>query len=399
MSSFMVGRQPVFDAQFEVRGYELLFRGSLVPEGGGDAMTADVLLHAGLDIGLEKLVGSRLAFVNATRAFLVGQHDLPFPPHQTVVEVLEDVPRDEEVTAGCRRLVEAGYHLALDDYVCREDQDPLLPLVSIIKLDVLALSEEQLERSLKLCSEWDVQLLAEKVENVGQLRACQDLGFDLYQGYLLSRPEIVQGSSLSPSRLTCLHLVEKLCDPKTSAREIERLVQTDAGLSYRLLRAAGAGAAGGLYRRISSVREGVVLMGQTRLRAWVMLMLLSDAHVGSDEQLRIAMTRARMAELMAGALRPWATDRAFTVGLVSALDLLFHAPLGEVVAGLTLSPELVEALVNHAGPLGRILADVLSWEVGGGELRFVSGLDPARMSKAYLDALVWANDICGVLES
>ena len=399
MSSFMVGRQPVFDAQFKVRGYELLFRGPLAPAPGGDAMTADVLLHAGLDIGLEGLVGNKLAFVNATRAFVVGDHDLPFPPSQTVVEVLEDVPRDDDVTAGCQRLVKAGYRLALDDYVCREDGDPLLSLVSIVKLDVLALAEGQLERSLRLCSGWDVELLAEKVETVRQLRSCQGLGFDLYQGYLLSRPEVVQGSTLTPNRLTCLHLIQKLCDPRTSAREIERLVQTDAALSYRFLRAAGAGAARGLYRKISSVREGVVLMGHERVRAWVMLMLLSDAHAGSDEQLRIAMTRARMAELMATVLRPLTADRAFTVGLVSALELLLHAPMDEILAGLSLSPELVEALVDHAGPLGRILGDVLSWEVGGGQLEFVAGLDLAEMAKAYLDALIWANEVCQVLDT
>ena len=128
MSQFMVGRQPIFDAKLDVRGYELLFRDPVSLRPNGDAMTADVLVHAGLDVGLRSLVGDKLAFVNATRAFLVGEQELPFPASQTVVEVLEDVRRD---AGGGRRLPPAGRQrlpLALDDYVW-EDDDPLLELV------------------------------------------------------------------------------------------------------------------------------------------------------------------------------------------------------------------------------------------------------------------------------
>ena len=46
MSQFMVGRQPIFDAELGVRGYELLFRDPSSPGLNGDAMTADVLVRA-----------------------------------------------------------------------------------------------------------------------------------------------------------------------------------------------------------------------------------------------------------------------------------------------------------------------------------------------------------------
>jgi c-di-GMP phosphodiesterase len=396
VNSFMVGRQPVFDSAFKVHGYELLFRGVL-PRPRGDAMTAGVLVHGGLDVGLKDLVGNKFAFVNATRSFLVGENELPFPPGQTVVEVLEDVLRDEEVVAGCKRLVEAGYTLAMDDYEFSDAHDPLLELASIVKLDILALTKAQLETSLERCSALGVRPLAEKVETPEQLKACRDLGFELYQGFLLSRPEVVEGNALSPSRLTCLRIIEKLCDPGTSAREIERLVLADAALSYRFLRAASAGAARGLYRQVGSVREGVVLLGHQRLRSWVTLMVLADDHPGCQEQLHIAMTRARMAELLAATLQPRMADRAFTVGLVSALDLLLGAPMSQVLAGLSLASELVDALVNRTGMLGRILSDVLAWERGAGDVRGKAGADPARMEKMYIEALVWANEASDAL--
>ena len=89
----MVGRQPIFGAHLDIRGYELLFRGPACQTADGVAMTADVLVRAGLDIGLADLVGDKRVFVKAPRAFLVGEIEFPLPPRQTVIEVVQDVVR------------------------------------------------------------------------------------------------------------------------------------------------------------------------------------------------------------------------------------------------------------------------------------------------------------------
>jgi c-di-GMP-related signal transduction protein len=77
VSEFIVGRQPIFDAQLRVHGYELLFRDLSSSRPSGETMTADVLVHAGLDMGLPSLVGDKLVFINTTRSYLVGEHDIP----------------------------------------------------------------------------------------------------------------------------------------------------------------------------------------------------------------------------------------------------------------------------------------------------------------------------------
>jgi EAL and modified HD-GYP domain-containing signal transduction protein len=141
----------------------------------------------------------------------------------------------------------------------------------------------------------------------------------------------------------------------------------------------------------------VVLVGQRRLRDWVALMLLADLHDGSDEQLNIAMTRARMAELMAEMIDRSLAEEAFTAGLVSALDLLLGTPLPNVLSALSLTTELEEAVLARQGVLGGIVGDVVAWEVGGyGSLR--SGLGIVSVSEAYLEALAWSTEVCGALE-
>ncbi len=96
-------------------------------------------------------------------------------------------------------------------------------------------------------------------------------------------------------------------------------------------------------------------------------------------------------------LGPHLADSAYTVGLVSALDLLLHAPLTDIVGGLSLRAELEDALFGRTGPLGDVLADVLAREVGGESFAARSGTPPADVEWCYVQALAWANEVCGVL--
>lgn len=115
MPDIYVARQPIYDAGLRAHGYELLFRGGF---GGGtdgagivdgDQATSQVIVNTFTEIGFERLVGRRRAFVNITRAFATGSLPLPFPPDRTVLEVLETIDIDEEVVAGVRRLAGTGY--------------------------------------------------------------------------------------------------------------------------------------------------------------------------------------------------------------------------------------------------------------------------------------------------
>ncbi len=360
----MVARQPIYGANLSVRGYELLFRDQSTRTTDGIAMTADVLVRAGLDMGLGDLVGDKAVFVKAPRPFLVGDLEFPLPPRQTVIEIAQDVARTPEVVAGCRHLVQNGYALALDHYVWDDDEDPLLHMVSIIKLDVLTLNPTQLANAVSHNSKFGVELLAEKIETREQLDACQDLGFDLFEGYLLGRPEVVEGDALCPDKVICLRILEELCRPSTSGRAVQDLVQTDPGLSYRVLRATGAGAARGLFPRLGSVREAVVSLGARRLRMWVTLMVLASCYQGADEQLEMVIVRARTCELSALALElePHQVDAAFTVGLLSALEHVLRTPLPTIVDELSLTGEVGEALLDHTGVLGRVLIEVMHGE-------------------------------------
>lgn len=95
-----VARQPVYDRRSRVVGYELLFRSG--PFNGLDAddhgrASAETIANCFFEIGVDRLVGNGLAFVNFTRNTLVGEYATVLPRKRLVVEVLEDVVVDDEV--------------------------------------------------------------------------------------------------------------------------------------------------------------------------------------------------------------------------------------------------------------------------------------------------------------
>lgn len=389
--TFLIGRQPVFDGDLTLWGYELLFRGPAGSAVDGEKMTAEVLLRAGMDIGLHNLAGDSRVLVNATRPFVTGDLGIPLPPERTVVEVLEDVAHDADVLDGIRRLQADGYMVALDDYVWAEGDEAILSTVDLVKLDVLALGEslgEHYDRVVGYCE----NLLAEKVETADELEMCKRMGFALFQGYLLSRPQVLRGRTLTPGRATSLRLIAQLCSDDADPRSVEDTIESCPGLSLRFLRAAGVGAAVGLRRPISSIREGVVLLGQRRMRAWASIMILEDTGVAAPAQLLTALTRARLCELLADVVDPTRSASAFTLGMLSAMEMLMGIAKTEILQTVTVTDELAEALLDMTGPLGGILSDVLAWEQGS-PLLMRSGVSIAKLNAACAQALAWASEM------
>lgn len=389
-----VGRQPIVDTARSTVGYELLFRGHAEAttsgaETGvdpGDAATTAVILATFTSFGLRQLVGDGLAFVNLTRPFVVSDEAIPFASRGTVLEVLETIAVDDAVTAGVRRLREAGFAVALDDFVwAQSDRIRLLDDVTHVKIDISQVPEGELATTLTRLRRHDVTLVAEHIETADDLRRCTDLGFDLFQGYHLLRPETVSTTALAPSAISALEVLSLLADPDLSIEELEQVVYRDAALTVRVLQAANA-AASGARRRFSSVREALVMLGTQRLKSWVMLMVAADAGGPDVARLTDAVIRARTCELLAAhdGLRP---DVAFTAGLVSRLDVVLGIPFDVVLERLGLAGDLREALVARAGPLGSLLSSVEDYLDGTASC----GDEPSRrMAEGLVQAIAWA---------
>lgn len=124
-----MARQPVFDREQKVFGYELLFRNGVEDYFNADPETAArSTLDSSLLFGIDTLCDHRRAFVNCTREVLFKDLITLLPPHQTVAEILETVEPEDRVVAACKRLKAAGYLIALDDFAPDDQRIPLCSL-------------------------------------------------------------------------------------------------------------------------------------------------------------------------------------------------------------------------------------------------------------------------------
>jgi EAL and modified HD-GYP domain-containing signal transduction protein len=388
-----IGRQPIFDRDQRVYGYELLFRNGQVDSAqivDGDQATAQTLVNGIMDFGLEQIVGSKLAFVNLTRNFLLQQDRLPALQKRVVLEVLEDITPDPQVIAALQALAARGYAIALDDFTYREELLPFVKVAQIIKLDVSQIGVEALPRHVECLRPHKRRLLAEKVETHEEFELCKSLGIDYFQGYFLSKPVTLAGKRLPANKLAVLQILAKVQDPNTSMGDLEKLISTDVSLSYRILRFVNS-VQFAAAKQIDNVRRAIIMTGLYQIRTWVSLIVLSRLDDKPPELIRIALVRSRLCELFSRRLGLAPPETYATAGLFSTLDALLDQPLEEILGSLPLNAEIADALLKGSGRIGEVLQGVLACERGDWESAARLGVGDEALSRAYLDAIAWAD--------
>ena len=191
-----LSRQPIYRKHMSVYGYELLYRSGDTDKAtfvDGDQATARGI-HNAIEFGRDKVIGRKdLAFVNLTRKFILDDCCYSLPKDRVVLEVLEDVSAEEDIVAKLQELSEGGYLIALDDFVYDESLRPLVELANIIKVDLMATELDKLEEDITSFKDFEVRLLAEKVETQDEFEFCKELGFSYFQGYFLCKPKLMEG--------------------------------------------------------------------------------------------------------------------------------------------------------------------------------------------------------------
>lgn len=395
----LVARQPIFDSTLAVVAYELLYRtigATSACFSNAAAATAEVIVSAAMDIGLDRLIGKAPAYINFPRELLIRPPPLPMQPELVVIEVLEGVQPDSEVMAGLASLRSQGYRIALDDYDIRSANPLLLELADVVKIDVREYSADELQRCVRRIRETRVELVAEKVETRDELALCRELRFDYYQGYFLQRPEIVSTRRVPTNRLVTMKLLLDLHDPNVSVAVIEAAIARDVGISYRILRCINSSYYQ-LPRPVSSMRQAIMLLGFSELRklcAAVMLAGLNDQPLYVVTQ---AMARAKMCEALCVNAGLNGSEIYFMTGLLSVVDVLLGLSLDDALRALPLSAPVKAALLRHEGPLGAALACALRYERGEWDGIVFMSLPTHAISETYRQAASWADGALGAL--
>jgi EAL and modified HD-GYP domain-containing signal transduction protein len=343
------------------------------------------------EIGLERLSRGADIHLNLPRKLIVDTVELPLRPERTVLEVLESVGADAAVLAGIRVFRERGFRIALDDFVSAGHDEDLLRLADIVKIDLIREPKAQWAQTAAMLLNRGLQVIAEKVETREQFEQCRALGIQGFQGYWFQRPETFIAQRATSNRLATLQVLSALQDPDCSMLILERLVQQDLGLVYRLLRVINSGYYN-LPLSVTSVRDAILMLGQDNLRRLCTIMALAAFDDRPHELLVSTLIRARMCELLAAVTYPNHSGELFLAGLLSHIDALLGVPTAEAVRSLPLAKDLEVALISHAGPIGATLESVVTFERGDWTASSAGGVELGQLQVAYFEAVGWADE-------
>jgi EAL and modified HD-GYP domain-containing signal transduction protein len=395
---FLFARQPIFDSQARVWGYEMLYRSTDPSAESSDravrspeALTASVSVQAILEIGLDTLVGSSLALFNVTRPFFL-QHLYEFlPPDRSVLEILEDTVVDDDLVREIERAKRLGFRLALDDFILSGPTQALVPFADVIKVEVSRLDEDGIQDHARRLARPHLLLLAEKVETHSVRRCCAEAGYDLFQGYFFARPELVSGRQTPPNRMMLLRLLVTIQDPNAQITQVERLIAASGPLAHKLLVYINS-AFVALAEPIRSIRQAIMMLGLERVRICAAMLILASIDSKPHELVVASLSRARCCQLLGAIDGALDEHELFTVGLLSLLDAFLDQPLAEILDSLPLAEDVKAALAQGKGALAGVLDVAIALERMDEERLATSPLDRTASNDAYIEALRWTRE-------
>ncbi|MBS0298513.1 MAG: HDOD domain-containing protein [Gammaproteobacteria bacterium] len=407
MEGFFLGRQPILDRNQNLVAFELLFRQEETEESvsikNDLSASANVIINAYCQLGIQNVLGKQRGFINANPELVMSDIINLLPSKHVVLEIKETATVTAEFMQRCNELKQKGYQFALDNIVEMNSKvEQLLPVVSVVKVDVLVLEQNALAKLVTELNRWPVLLLALKVENREQEKRCMQLGFQMFQGYYFAKPEVLSVKRADPGKLSLLKLLT-LVMGDSDIEELEREFKHQPGLSYNLMRMVNS-VASGLPQKINSIKHAIMILGRKQLQRWIQL-LLYTANQSDDSMsnalMQTAATRGKLMELIATAERPHDKnhqERAFMVGILSLLDVLLGIEMQQIVDKLGIPDDMSQALLVREGRLGQELKLAEANEKGEvaaiqsllTELGFLSLNELADIE---IQAIAWANRI------
>jgi len=393
-----VARQPIFDREENVFGYELLFRNGLEDCFRGDSDEASrATLDSTLLMGLDVLCDGRRAFVDCTRDALIKGLVGLLPSTSTLVEILETVPPDPDVLTACQSLKEKGYMIALDDYVAGDPREPLVEVADIIKVEMQLTTEEQRGQLIRQFGPWRCRMLAEKVETQADFVRAREQGFIYFQGYFFRRPETMRTRDMPANRLNYLRMLQGVSRADLDVPALEKLIKAEAAVCYRLLRYLNS-AAFGFNKEIHSVLHALSLLGERDVRRWVRLIAAVGAGQEKTSDLVLsALVRGWPCCTLADNNSPNRQSDLFLMGLLSLIDVMLEMPMEAVLEKIALDHATKAVLLGQPSVLRPVFQLMLAHESGEWEAATTLSeslqLDPEDVAVRYWQAQQWGREL------
>ncbi len=389
-------RQPIFDREQRVIGYELLGQGedsglNLMLSSDPDSdSSSDLILSIYTTLseqGEEKQVPG---FVSISETLLLSDNLPQLPAKQLVIQVRPTGQNTEKLQERLRHLVTDGYRICIEVAHFNKAILPLLDLVQIARFDVSLLNAEEIKQRTTVLRKHRVAVLASHIHSIEQLEDCVEAGCKLFEGSFLSRPKAVKGKKINANEIALVQLIQALQKPNAKPEDLQELIIRDPVLTYKLLRIVNS-AAYSLVRRVESIAEAVVMLGIEQVKKWATLIAATSHDEKPEELSRTLLIRGRMCELIAENKKYPNPSGFFMAGMMSGFHLLLDITPEEMLKQVPLGEDIEKAISERSGVMGEVITYAIAYEAGDWD-KLPADFDIMLYENAYRESLKWAKD-------
>lgn len=406
--SIFIGRQPILDRAGKIHAYELLYRNSednFFPDINPEQATISLLINTFLSIGIDQVTSGVRSFINFSGELLAQDLFMDLDPNQVVIEILEDVEITPALLRRLRLFKEAGFTLALDDFILQGQyliHSQIFELVDIIKVDFMLTDVAEKRHITEFLRKYPkIILLAEKVETEADYQLALKSGYDLFQGYFFAKPEIIKSAEIPANTLVHLQIIDYFHKDNQSINQLSELIMRDVSISYKLLRFINS-LAFDIPRQISSIKQAIMLIGLRDTKKWLQVLMLHD--LGEDMRdgrakalVELSLRRARACELLAKYKRKSNKDEYFLTGMFSLIDAVMRRKWEDVLPLLSLSDIIIDTLNGKETEIAPYLQLIVAvenfeWETVE-KLSHQLAIPKKQLSTITLEAMRWSQGI------
>lgn len=327
-------------------------------------------------------------------------------PKNAVLEVPAVGLRDPDVQAAAQRLFRDGKRLAL-----RGRPDAPLPpaLVSCFESSLIHINEDRrvnaegkpLAVAPAIQAQRRVPFIITGVQTVSDVDSAFERGAAASVGWPLDDESHRAIRPLQPGQAVVLELLRLVRDDAELSK-IDATLKRDPALAFKLLRLVNS-AAFGLPVQITSFQHAVMMLGYKKMMRWLSLLLATASKdTNTFPLMHASIRRGMFLEFVGGADESAEIrDELFITGAFSMLDRITGAPFEQLFELISLSENVVDAIVRREGPYAAYLALIESIERSD-PIGLTKQLDRLAMpvstcNEALLKAMQSANTLDGDL--
>ena len=406
--SFAIARQPVFDREGEVFGYEVYLRRvdnlERYPEDVSYNKATFIIAELIAELGINRVSEGKKILVNVTLDSLLNKVLDLLPLDKVVFTLIPsqvDVGKTlmNSVLKRIEALKEQGAMLALTEQLYSGKFVDLLNRAHIVEFTVGSVDEGKasaVKRNGK-------KVLVTRIETEEEREKAFSLG-DLFQGKLLGAPSVIKEFEIAPFLKSTLMRMIGALNTIQSIKEFANIIASDVGMSAKLLRFVNS-AYFSRSKEIKDIVQACTYLGMDNLRKFTLLVATNDYVAVEDPYLwRKSLVRAILAEEIAKRRNPLLANEAYLAGLFSLIDKILGVDKVEFLKEVNIDKSIVDAYTGENKELKSILddAEALEEALEIGEARldelvqefsFKLGMDPGELKNIVMEAQTKAEEI------